>query len=394
MRRFVLACALAAVPLLAQSELLGSVHDSAGRPVAAAKVELKTQGQTLTALTDSGGNYRFQVPAAGNYTLHAGEAQSGDSDFGPFALGPHDSRKIDLTLRPQFFDSPSFIVAGVTDPAQRGGHGTDVVLRSAETLAKETLSLGAVAEKPGAALETVRQYQRAAELDPSEANLFNWGAELLAHRAGDQAAEVFSTAKRLFPRSTRVLLGLAVAYYSRGSYQQAAEYFFEAADLDPRDPVPYLFLGKVSTNAITDSAGYAQRMERFVKLQPDNAWANYYCALDLWKRQLDTAKVQSLLEKAVRLDRHFGAAFLQLGIVLAAENNLPAAIAAYRSAIDAAPQLEEAHYRLAQAYRKSGEEAKAQQELAIFKQLSDQSARELDRERSEILQFVFTLKPH
>jgi len=394
MRHLVLCCALAAPPLLGQSELLGSVHDSAGKPVAAATIELKTDAQTLTALTDARGSYRFQVPAAGKYTLHAVDPQSGETDFGPFALGPHENKKIDLTLKPQFFDPPSFIVAGVTDPAQRGGHGSDAVLRSAETLAKETVSLGGVAEKPGAALETVRQYQRAAELDPSEANLFNWGAELLAHRAADQAIEVFSTAKRLFPRSTRVLLALAVACYSRGSYQQAAQNFFAAADLDPNDPVPYLFLGKVSTNAITDSAGYAQRMERFLKLQPGNAWANYYYALDLWKRQVDTAKVQSLLEKAVRLDPHFGAAFLQLGIVLAAQNNLPAAIAAYQSAVDAAPRLEEAHYRLAQAYRKSGEAAKAQQELATFKQLSDQSARELDRERAEILQFVFTLKPH
>ena len=42
---------------------------------------------------------------------------------------------------PPYFDEPKFIVAGVTDASQRGGHGSDPVLRSAESLAKETASL-------------------------------------------------------------------------------------------------------------------------------------------------------------------------------------------------------------------------------------------------------------
>ena len=48
-----------------------------------------------------------------------------------------------------------------------------------------------------------------------------------------------------------------MALYSRGSYDQAAQRFFEAADLDPSDPAPYLFLGKISSRAITNRAGYA-----------------------------------------------------------------------------------------------------------------------------------------
>lgn len=397
MKCFLLACALTAVPLAAQNQLLGSVRDSQGKPVAAATVQLKNDGQTLTAMTDSAGAYHFRVPAAGSYIIHAIESKSGEADFGPFALGLRETRKIDLTLQPQFFDQPAFVVAGVTDPSQRGGHGSDPVLRSAETLAKDTASLRTGPEKMGDPLAAVRAYQSAAEVDPSEANLFDWGAELLEHRAADQAVEVFTTAHRLFPRSTRILLGLAVAYYSRGSYDQAAQWFFEASDLNPADPAPYLFLGKVSSGAITESAGFAKRLERFVRLQPDNAWANYYYALSLWKRRssvADAAKVQGLLERAVRLDPHLGAAFLLLGIVFAEQDDLPKAISAYRSAIDAGPPMEEAHYRLAQAYRKTGEAEKAQQELALYQQLSQESARQLERERAEIQQFVFTLRGH
>lgn len=295
----------------------------------------------------------------------------------------------DQSTPPPYFDEPKFIVAGVADPSARGGHGADPVLWSADKLAKETAALRSGSAPDTNPLEAVRQYQRAAELDPSEPNLFNWGAELLTHRAADQAVEVFSSGHRLFPRSTRTLLGLAVALYSRGSYDQAAQRFFEAADLDPSDPAPYLFLGKVSNGAITGSAGYAERMERFVRLHPGNAWANYYYAATLART---SPKARELAEKAVRLDPTLGEAFLLLGIIYADESNLPKAISAYQSAIAASPQIEETHYRLAMAYRKSGDTKKEQQELGIYQQLSRRSAQEFERERSEIQQFVFEMK--
>ena len=276
-------------------------------------------------------------------------------------------------------------MAGVTDPSQRGGHGSDPVLRSAESLAKETASLrtGAsaadAAEKQGNALEAARQYQRAAELDPSEANLFDWGTELLTHRAADQAVEVFAKGHRLFPRSTRTLLGLAVALYSRGSYDQAAQRFFEAADLNPSDPAPYLFLGKVSSGAITESDGFDERLERFARLHPENAWANYYYAASLSRT---SPKARALLEKAVRLDPKLGDAFLLLGSVYANEGNLRKAIAAYQSAIAASPQIEEAHYRLAMAYRKTGETDKAQKELELYKAIDRGNRQQAIRTRA------------
>ena len=296
---------------------------------------------------------------------------------------------------PPYFDEPNFIVAGVADPSQRGGHGSDPVLRSAEALAKDTAALRTgsfiadQAENQGNALEAARQYQRAAERDPSETHLFDWGAELLKHRAADQAVEVFTNGHRLFPLSTRTLLGLAVALYSRGSYDQAAQRFFEAADLNPNDPVPYMFLGKISNGPIQESPGFAERLERFVRLQPENAWANYYYAATLTRTSPQT---RTLLEKAVRLDPKLGDAFLLLGIVYAEEGNLTKAISAYRNAIEATPPMEEAHYRLALAYRKTGDTAKAQQELEVYQQLSQQSAQKLERERAEIQQFVFGLK--
>ena len=63
--------------------------------------------------------------------------------------------------------------------------------------------------------------------------------------------------------------------------QKAAEWFFKAADLNPNDPNPYLFLGKIQSREITESAGYRERLARFANLTPESALANYYYAVSL-----------------------------------------------------------------------------------------------------------------
>ena len=358
--------------------------------MSAATVQLKTDSRTISVTTDAAGNYRFAALQTGTYSLHA-ESGVLNSEFGPFVLGQQESRSIDLRLTSSentpFFDPPSFIVAGVTDTANRGGHGSDPILHSTEALVKATASLGGDAV-PGDDLETARAYQHAAELDPSEPHIFDWGVELLTHRAADQAIEVFTRGHRLFPRSTRMLSGLAAAWYSRGSYEEAQRFFFEATDLQPEDPAPYLLLGQVRNSSIGQSGGFAERMERFARLQPENAWANYYYAIGL--RESAPAGAQSLLEKAVRLDPRLGAAWLQLGIEFADRGNDRKAIAAWQNAIAAG--VIEAHYRLAQAWRRTGEPAKAKSEIEIYEQLSKQSERQEERERAAIREFVFTLR--
>ena len=258
--------------------------------------------------------------------------------------------------------------------------------------------LGEVEEKLGNPLEAVREYQRAAELDPSEPNLFDWGADLLLHRAIEPAIEVFTKGNRLFPRSVRMLVGLGVAWYARGAYDLAAQRLCEASDLNPDDTTAYLFMGKMQSIVITQSTCMAERLGRFATLQPDNPLANYYYALSLSRRDtaqdaIHLAQVESLLEKAVHLDPKLGAAYLQLGILAADREDFANAIVDYQKAIVANPEIEQAHYRLAEAYRRTGESSRAQAELQVYEQLSRKRAAEQERERREIQEFVYTLRP-
>jgi tetratricopeptide (TPR) repeat protein len=258
--------------------------------------------------------------------------------------------------------------------------------------------LADIEEKLGDPLEAVREYQRAAELNPSEPNLFDWGADLLMHRAFEPAIEVFTKGNRLFPGSVRMLVGLGVAWNARGSYDRAVQRLCEASDLNPDDPKPYLFMGKMQRAETTQSECLGERLGRFVRLQPENAMANYYYAVSLWHQREgsrsaeELAQVESLLEKAVHVDPKFGAGYLQLGILYSERGDSSKAIAAYQQATEANPGLEEAHYRLAQAYSRTGEKVKAQAELQLYEQLSKQTAEQVERERREIQQFVYTLR--
>ena len=372
----------------------GFVRDARGQTIVGVTISLQPSsgGQHVTSRTDLAGSYKFEAVHEGNYTLKAEASGYATADSAIFVLARNESKKIDFTLKPleaEFFDQPNFIVAGVTNTTAHGGHGSDTVLRSTEALAKATASLGDVAEKQQDALETLRRFQSAAQLDPSEPNYFNWASELLIHRATSPAIEVFSKGTHLFPHSTRMILGLAVAWYANGSDDKAQQSFFAACDLNPADPLPYLFLGKVQIATITHSDGYLARLERFAQLQPENASANYHYAASLWnQRDSETAvKVQALLEKAIRLDPHLSAAYLLLGTLYSERKDSRNAIAAFQKA-----DLEEAHYRLAQEYRKIGDNERAEQEIAIYNELSRKSAEQAEKERVEIQQFVFSLR--
>ena len=82
--------------------------------------------------------------------------------------------------------------------------------------------LGDIAEQSGDPLRAVREYEAAARLDPSEQNYFEWGAELLLHRAILPAIEVFTKGSTAHPKSARMMAGLGAALYASGRYEEAA----------------------------------------------------------------------------------------------------------------------------------------------------------------------------
>ena len=231
---------------------------------------------------------------------------------------------------------------------------------------------GELDEMLGDPLAAVQEYERAVSLDPSEQNYFAWGSELLLHRAVWQAVEVFKEGAKLYPKSPRMLAGLGTSLFGAALYDEAALRLCDASDLNPTEPEPYVFMGKIEREAPTPFPCVDQKLARFLQTQPNSPLANYLYAMAVWKRQEQRAdplalqQVEMLLTKAVKVDPNCVDAYLQLGILYSSQHNYEKSIGFYTKAIELDSQLGEAHYRLGVAYDRTGEPEKGKSRNSCF----------------------------
>jgi tetratricopeptide (TPR) repeat protein len=234
--------------------------------------------------------------------------------------------------------------------------------------------LGNVYERAANFVAAADEYQRAAHMAPTEEHLFDWGNNLIQLHAFDEAAQVFTASIERHPESARMHVGLGIAEYSRGQHESAVKAFCRAADLAPADERPYQFLGEMYGVVPALAGEITDRLARFAKAHPRHALAQFHYAMSLWKGQPeahgDLRQVEALLRRAVTLDRTFAKGFLELGTLLSDQQRFTEAIQALQSATRADPNLAQAHYRLAQAYQRTGQKALAAKELEIFERLN------------------------
>jgi tetratricopeptide (TPR) repeat protein len=352
----------------------------------------------------------------------------------------------------EFSDEPNFTVAGVTDRSNLGLHGSDTTARTSDTLARETARLkgedaekmahadaastrkyqsaidleskgnltgardltqkvlaggedaeghhllGDLDEKLNDPLAAVREYERAARMYPSEQNYFDWGSELLLYKAAQPAVEVFSKGASLHPQSARILAGLGAAQYGVRSYEDASRSLCKASDLKPSEAAPYLFLGQMEKTVNVPLPCAEEKLAQFAGQQPPNAAANYFYAISLMKREKearaggDPRAAQTLLEKSVRLDPKYGAAYVELGALAFQRGDFAQAIKEYQQAIAVSPQTSEAHYRLSLAYKRSGDDAAAKREMETYQAAEKAESAQAEQQNRDLKQFLVILK--
>jgi tetratricopeptide (TPR) repeat protein len=424
-------------------------------------LEEKGSSTKVETKTNAAGTFVLSAGHAGTYAVRAEKSGWRSVAMDSLVLVLGERKQLDFVLQPspstntspgamEFNDEPNFTVAGITDWSNLGLHGSAASSRTSESLARETLTLkssapetadagnlgkkyevalayktkgdlagargevqralavsddaaghrllGEIDERLNEPLEAVREYEQAAGMDPSEQNYFDWGTELLLHKAAEPAVQVFTKGSSAHPNSARMLTGLGAALYSNGSSDEAARRLCEASDLQPKDPTPYLFLGEIekTTPALLPCSG--QKLERFAREQPGNALANYYYAMSIWKHEKGSEnpasleQAEALLERAVAIDPKFDEAYLQMGVLQFARGDFEHAIRDYKKAIDINPQLGEAHRQLGLAYQRTGEKVKAQEEFQAYEQAEKTEAAEIERQRRELRQFLIILK--
>jgi tetratricopeptide (TPR) repeat protein len=258
--------------------------------------------------------------------------------------------------------------------------------------------LGEVEEKDGKFVPAANEYELAAHADPSESNLFDWGSELLLHRTLGPSIEVFQDAAHRYPASQRLAIGLGMALYAHGNYNEAVKSLLRAADLNPSDPSCYLFLSRAYDSSPSQADEVIQRFRRYSELQPRNGQALYYYAMSLWKGKrtqdptLDLHQIETLLKSSIELDPTLAEAHLQLGNLYSDQGKYSEAIPEYVRALELDADLGDAHYRLGQAYVRTGQKGPAQEQIEIYQKIREQHLADIEKQRAEIRQFVYAAK--
>lgn len=219
-----------------------------------------------------------------------------------------------------------------------------------------------------------RHYELAARMDPTEKNLFDLGTFLQSHNGFQQASTVFGYAAGKYPKSARLRVGLGVAYYSSGQYDEAVQALCEAVDADPADPRAIDFLGKMRDISPRFDEEITKRLAHFTEVYPNSAEANFYYALSLRKRAQggpQASKARSYLARAVELKPGWPEAHFELGLLYEDEREYEKATRQYEVTIKLQPDAPKPHYRLANLYRRMGRKDLADRELRAFEALKE-----------------------
>jgi len=393
----------------------GMVAGPSRVPIPGAKVTLAAaDGSLQSATADPRGHYSFSSVEPGSYTLVAEAAgyqaakrvevrvMGGTSttvDLLLMTAGPPGPTPSSSNPHLSFHDDTQLKASAVHSTIDAAGYSSQA--RSPRRLLSEGPSLASKA--PGArsgeaenasGAPDLQKLQQAAQAGPSEENLFELGNELLLEEKIEPAIEVFKKGVALDPHSARMSIGLGIGLYSRGSYDAAIEALCHASDLDPSDPRAYVFLGMIYNGAASQAEEVGKRMKRFMETSPDNALAYYYGALTIWKGlpggvpAAEEEQVEGLLRKAIALDPLLANAHLQLGILLHGQHHEEQAILEFQAAVRLNPDNPDAHYHLAQAYLRTGDEARGEAELQRYEDLRKRQADETEKRRREIQRAV------
>ncbi len=258
--------------------------------------------------------------------------------------------------------------------------------------------LGQIDEKDGQFVAAANEFESAAHLDPTESNLFDWGSELLLHRTYEPAIAVFRAATQRYPRSAREFIGLGMTLYARGLYEDAVKALLQAADIDPSDPRCYLFLSRAYESSPMQADEVIRRFQQYAQQQPANALAQFYYAMSLWKGRriegvsVDLALIEDLLKKSIALDDTLAQSHFQLGNLYADQHQYERSLPEYLRVVELDPNLADAHYRLGTSYTHLGQKDRAQAEYSVYQKLRSEHLAEVEKERAEVQQFVYSSK--
>ena len=214
----------------------------------------------------------------------------------------------------------------------------------------------------------------ATRLEPqSEDNYVDLASVCLEYEDYPLGKEILDVGIHYIPNSYRLYIQRGVTFVMRGSLAEAEKDFETAANLAPDKSLPYFALGWVWVqSAQTDKAVKVLREKS--KLPGMDFLVPYIFGVALVHSGADAgtpaaAEAVAAFESSIRLNSNFSHSHAELGKLLFKLGQVDRAITELKAATTLDPGDSGPVYVLAQAYRKKGQKAEADEMLARIAQL-------------------------
>jgi tetratricopeptide (TPR) repeat protein len=253
--------------------------------------------------------------------------------------------------------------------------------------AREALALGTTALSQGNVVAAEQAFGHALQLDPGLVEAHTQLGRLAVQR-DDQLAAIlhFSAVTRARPVDAEALTDLGIAHLESGDWTEAQRAFAQAVRIAPNSALALRGMGETYRRGQRWEEAIAA-LERSRRLQPEDARTLYFLGLALAQRARapdDLRRAAEALAEARRLGMVASNIDYGMGLVHLAEGRLPEAIAALEATVHAAPENEQALYRLGEAYRRAGRTADAARTLATYN-TRQQRSRQITSLRQRVL---------
>lgn len=283
--------------------------------------------------------------------------------------------------------------AQALEEAGRPGEAVGLLsaMRGAEQSAAAQSLLGDGEEKLGAYQKAAEHYARAADLDPSEANVWAVGVEFLRHWTFEAAITEFEAGTQKFPTSMRMKLGLGAAYFGGARYASAIPVFAELLKSDAENALYAEMLGMACAAVAESSKQDCNALVGYAETHPRDAKAATFAAsMILTETQTGdrTEVARKLLENAVAAAPKFADARYQLGVLKQNRGDWAGSVSDLETAIALKPDFSQAHYRLALAYWRVGRKQQGQAEMELQKKYAQQEKQDTTNRLRQITTFI------
>jgi tetratricopeptide (TPR) repeat protein len=218
--------------------------------------------------------------------------------------------------------------------------------------------------------EALAANQRAREFDPDNPNYVYNAALIYLNRGDSRRAElVLREALQQFPQSAALHQGLGEVLLKGNRFAEAEVSLDRAAEISPNRASVYVVMARLHYT-VGDGEKLGTAASKAIALTPGNYLACFYYGAWLMNNQHQVKDGLEYIRKSVDLQPRFVQGLKMWARLVSREGRWAEAARAYEKAVAVDPRDRQLFYLLSVAYRKLGDDQKADSALVEYQRLA------------------------